>query len=248
MPESLRVIANSKQLFEIQWVKNTGPYRKLIPVLEHCFEFKTNPIIITCDDDVIYPRNFLDVMVSTHLAFDAIVACRGYTMSISGDVFDTYRTWQGNEKKFVSILNLPTGKDGILYRPKYFDVSVVRERDFLRVAPSADDIWLKWHTAVRATPVVLLSAIGFPELRNSQEVDTRVSLYRKYNKAGGNDAAITKIEQHFVENFGEALCHRLVPLAALECEPISTLSSRTGTCLKTAKYDEAFRLIQSKVK
>ena len=205
LPNSLVEMQKAHHNFSIQWVPNTGPYRKIVPLLSYCFEAEIDPIIVSCDDDVIYPDSFLQSMVEAHLMLNSIVAFRGYTMSINEHGFEQYRVWQASEKRFFSVLNIPTGKDGILYRPHYFDRNVTDERSYKALAPTADDLWLKWHTAKNGIAVALLSVIGFDELPNSKIEDFSISLYDQFNKKGGNDQTIEKLEQHFSSNYGGSI-------------------------------------------
>lgn len=48
---------------KVNWVENTGSYRKLLPALEYAGE---EDIIITVDDDVIYSKTYWKILL-THI-------------------------------------------------------------------------------------------------------------------------------------------------------------------------------------
>lgn len=67
LPIDLLQIIKNNELCEIYWVKeNTKPYKKLIPTLKRF----PNDVIITIDDDIEYPLNFVEEMYKEYLAYD----------------------------------------------------------------------------------------------------------------------------------------------------------------------------------
>ena len=60
IPDKLQELANlKKSQFKIQYTENTAGYRKLLPVLEK-YKNREDVVIITADDDVIYPERWLE--------------------------------------------------------------------------------------------------------------------------------------------------------------------------------------------
>src|ERR1043166_8544361 len=57
----LSVFLKSSPLFELRWCPNTGPFRKLLPLLEE--KFDENCLIVTIDDDTVYTSTFLEKIV-----------------------------------------------------------------------------------------------------------------------------------------------------------------------------------------
>ena len=55
--------AEAKELINVKWVPNTGPYRKLIPMLR---ESRPTDIIITADDDIFYGENWLPGLLKAY--------------------------------------------------------------------------------------------------------------------------------------------------------------------------------------
>lgn len=245
LPIELRRICDQYSRFRVNWTPNTGPFRKLLPVLEECFEKNLNPIVITCDDDVIYPVDFVKTLVDAHLRSNSIVAYRGYTMQLDANGIQPYRTWQLAPKKTISVLNIPTGKDGILYRPDFFDRRVVSVENFKNVAPTADDLWFKWHTAIRSVPVLLLSTEGAPELPNNDQVDFDISLYSQFNKTGGNDTAVANLEHLFSSDYEGTISNVLATSASLENLPVRELREKSYYAIRTGFFEDSNQLLRA---
>lgn len=92
------------------------------------------------------------------------------------------------------LLLLPTGKDGVLYNSAYFSPGVLDYQTARRLAPTADDIWFKWHTAMSDVSVYLATT-DYRRSTLASIDDGGASLYLKFNKDGGNDAIIGRIHQ-----------------------------------------------------
>lgn len=193
--------ANCK--LKVFFVRNTGPYRKLLPVLKDCFNAPFGTIIITCDDDTYYEQNWLSTLLECHYKIGGIVAFRGHTISIeeNSDNLPPYREWQLNKKKkHYCLSNLPTGKDGIVYRPYYFRPEVLDVDRAILMAPTADDLWFRWHTITNGVPCYLIKLTGkvFKDVPSFSE---EVSLWEEYNKNGGNDITVGKLEDYSYSTF-----------------------------------------------
>jgi hypothetical protein len=101
--------------------------------------------------------------------------------------------------------NVLTGKDGILYSPLHLHPRVRDEGAALRVAPKADDLWLKAHALLLGVPAYAIHSSlthEFPSVTPEQQV---VSLYHAYNRRGGNDEAIEGIGRYLSQRFGRTL-------------------------------------------
>ena len=61
-------------IIDIKWVKNTGPYRKLLPVLKD--KWDEDCIIITIDDDTIYHDNLIENLVNDYNKYKCVVGLR----------------------------------------------------------------------------------------------------------------------------------------------------------------------------
>lgn len=127
---------------EIKFCKDYKSYKKIIPALK---EFP-NEIIITVDDDMIYPYDFIEQLHRTYLKYPGCICCNlARKIKFNNkNVLAPYITWEQNlYEKEPSFLIFPVGVGGTLYFPGCFDEEVLNEANFMKFAPKADDIWLK---------------------------------------------------------------------------------------------------------
>jgi len=163
-------------ILEIHDVPNTGPYRKLLPVLET--EFESDIRIVTCDDDTLYPPDWLKALLeASEKQPNAIIAYRCTKMLVHQRMPAPYLDWVKTpdnpevKEEYRNLFTFPTGKDGVLYKPKFF-TSDAFDPEVLRMAPTGDDIAFKFLTMIKKTPVhgishAIAGAPGvptFPEL------------------------------------------------------------------------------------
>lgn len=186
--------------FKILECVNSGPHRK------YCHTFSMlaeQDILITVDDDTLYPTNFVQRMIDAVQKYDCVVAMRGRRIALKGHKVVPYRSWQKNSHQLTtpSLLNVGTGKDGIAYKKSYLDNRVLDIKHALRYAPTADDLWLKAHALLNGVPTVILSADlnnAFPEVGVPSESE-RPTLFGQYNNIQhGNDLAIAAIDSYLM--------------------------------------------------
>jgi hypothetical protein len=196
----------------INWVENIGPYRKIYPFLEkHFAQSVTNEkVFITIDDDTIYPDYFIEQLYSKYIETNNIVAFRGRCIEIGDDAIAPYEKWAWG-KNAMTFRNLPTGKDGIIYSTRFFSKDFLNIKKIKEIAPTVDDLWIKWHCALNGVKSQILNPEAcssdyksFPVVDYSKEYRGN-SLYAMMNskKAGGkNDIAVESLEKYFLEEYG----------------------------------------------
>ncbi|MGL5357387.1 MAG: hypothetical protein ACRDAQ_12760, partial [Cetobacterium sp.] len=137
-----------------------------------------NDIVITVDDDVLYPYDLVENMYREYLKDkNCVYFYRGHKMTFDkNNDIQKYDNWlgdyQGEEK---TLLTLPTGIGGVLYPPKCFDEDIVNETLFMKLAPKADDIWFKAMTLkknIECKKIKLNKAFGkiFIGLEDGQDI------------------------------------------------------------------------------
>ena len=201
VPIELELLTKENR-FYIEYVKNIGPYRKIIPVLSRIFSGeKDYDFVVTVDDDTVYPDTWLKDLLVASREYDCVVGYRGRQITLNGRNILPYRKWlHSNEKLLEPSLNtVCTGKDGVCYRPEYFHRNVLNISDALDHCGHADDLWLKLHTASLGVPSVLLSSCLSDAFIDLGESDAK-TLYREFNKKGGNDMALRKLLLYFREH------------------------------------------------
>lgn len=140
MPLPITLLKQKTRGLDIRYYKDIKSFKKLIPTL---IEYP-DACVITIDDDVIYPFDFLEnLLLSYKQNPKSVHANRVHriTLDLQGRPL-AYSKWEscttvGNN----SILNFATGVGGILYPPHCLDTRVFDEQVFMSLCPSADDIW-----------------------------------------------------------------------------------------------------------
>lgn len=194
LPSALEALARADPRLEIRFTPNLGPYRKILPVLAELGGARA--LVATADDDTVYPPDWLGGLVAAHRRHRCVVCYRGHRMVRRDHVFADYRSWMhGGILRNPDIYNLPTGKDGVLYDTDFFDPRVLNHVRALAIAPTADDLWLKWHySAFADVPTYIIH----PDWKTQSFSDDSfgVSLYRNFNREGGNDETIRQLEAY----------------------------------------------------
>lgn len=179
---------------EIQYCDNLLSYKKLIPALEKY----PQDVIVTCDDDAFYPRDWLEKLYRAHLADPQTVQChRAHRILFEGSEMKPYRQWEYETKVHEpSFLVFPTGVGGILYPPGALHEDVLDRGQFLSLAPRADDVWFKAmcvKNGVRSHLVEKNAPMDKGEIRDAIFVvpDTQeVALYKTNYFQDDNDKQI----------------------------------------------------------
>ncbi len=151
IPSSLSDLVGER--FEIRICQPVlNSYEKLIPVLGDFSSFN----IITCDDDKIYPEDWLETLVSASDTDPGAIICHcGRVMPkvhIEG-AFPEYREWPELKVSWKSLRVLPIGVGGVLYPPGSLHEDCDKAEIFMQLAPFADDLWLKFMSLRMNTPV-----------------------------------------------------------------------------------------------
>lgn len=187
---------------QVHWTANWGPYRKLLPLLDRLTpeQEALDPLLITADDDTLYPPDWLRRLVAAQVHWGCVVAFRGRQIVLDQGEVLPYREWRVNDERLLrpSLLTVPTGKDGICYRLSQLDYRVRDVRKALKIAGHADDLWFKVHTLLTSTSSVLLhhsmtqqfvelGCLGNALKRGVPGQPIGQTLFLSINKRGGND-------------------------------------------------------------
>lgn len=173
-------------------------YKKLVPSIETWPE----ALLVTADDDIFYPPDWLSGLLAVHRSHPSDIAAyrvRRIAFDRLGRILP-YAKWPLNEPAIDvpdPALLLPTTGGGVLFPPHSLHPAVTDEATFLRVAPNADDLWF-WAMAARnATRVrrVLSGASVIHSLDTALELGPH-TLFRS-NSLGGNDRQFFAILNEF---------------------------------------------------
>lgn len=188
-------------LVEVRWTANTGPYRKLAPLLKECIEKDWDAILITVDDDTVYHPRLLQWMLNDDQVQQGL-ACinyRGFRMDVS-------RGWTGvsyerrADPERISILNFATGKGGVLYHPHHFSPEVRRilfdSERWQTLCPTNDDIWWNFCRMASGTMMYLNNDLPYMKMDLSKPLNLFLHTNRETNTEWMGRAA-----QWFVDQF-----------------------------------------------
>ena len=139
---------------EIKFCRDIRSYTKLIPALQ------TYPdsILVTIDDDIIYPADTLENLINAHNEFPDCVCAnfiRRYPDISKGGKISILNAWPSyNNKPFTPFYGFFEGFGGVLYPVNSLHAEVFNEDFFLNVCKTADDIWFNAMSLMNDTKVV----------------------------------------------------------------------------------------------
>jgi hypothetical protein len=202
--ELQRLQRDNRGRFSVVYVENTGPYRKLLPVLNEVYDYESEEfrkiLIVTADDDTAYPPYFLNRLYVHYLKYRCVIGYRGRAMRFDNGKLAPYKKWQKTIQENSSLLNVPTGKDGVLYSPLHFNPKILDISLAQQHAPKADDLWVKVHTLLSGTPSFIINRELDQEFASVTGKVPEASLYRSFNDKGGNDEAMNNLENYLMNN------------------------------------------------
>ena len=142
LPEKL--LDQQKRGLTIRFCEDLKAHKK------YYYAFKEYPddIVITVDDDVIYPKNTIRALLDLHNKYPDCVCCNFAALITYDDKLRICSTlkWPSIFAKMIrkpSNLLLPIGVSGILYPPKILNQEVFNKDVFTRISFFNDDLWLK---------------------------------------------------------------------------------------------------------
>jgi len=185
------MIRNHRHRIHVRFVDNTGPYRKLLPLLREKWDERCN--IITVDDDTEYdPKVFAQMVRISESMGGVCVANRGFALRWDAEHVDYF---DRAEEPCCPIHAFHTGKGAVLYRPSMFaatrDLIFDRER-FLALAPYNDDFWFNLLRIANRVPCHLTQLAYM-----KRDLTNKNALYSNYN-LDRNNAQLNAVLQELV--------------------------------------------------
>lgn len=160
----------------------------------YAFKKHQNDLVVTIDDDLIYPKNMLQILIKYHRKFpNSVIANRVRELKFTNGNINEYRSWKINEyeNSSPSMKLLATGVGGVLYQPHYFTNEVFKIENIKMLSYYADDIWLKANQIISNVPVV------FTRYFYNPFVEIKTTDYQTLHESnvflGGNDEQIAKV-------------------------------------------------------
>lgn len=165
-----------------------GPHNKYYPFVAS--EPSFDGVLVTADDDLIYPKWWLSRLLRsrTNVDDDVITCFRAHRIGMDGREIAPYDSWSTPHGLVPSHLNFLTGVAGVAYPPSF--LAKLRESavEFLQCSPRADDVWLNVVALRYGYRVALVE----PRVRMFDIVpgSQRVSLLASNVRSGRNDEQI----------------------------------------------------------
>ncbi len=140
----------TSDLFSIKFSKYTSSHRKLVETLG----VFSNTIIVTCDDDMMYRKNWLSKLYEAHQKNPTEIIgnqTRCITYNNVGKLL-SYKEWHSGDKACKNKNStLPIGAGGTLYPINSLDEQVYDRNLYMKLAPKADDLWFKAMALLKGT-------------------------------------------------------------------------------------------------
>jgi hypothetical protein len=197
LPQTL--VSQTQRGLEIVPVpKDLGPHTK------YFYALKDNPnsLVITVDDDILYPVDTVEKLYRAYRQQPEIIHCnRAHRIltTPTGDILD-YKQWDFDiHSSEPSLAVFPTGVGGVLYFPGCLDPAVLDSELFMRMAPMADDVWLKAMSLKQNTLCAKVEDVRDFALRFPAIPDSQLFTLKRSNKKSeaGNDAQLSQVFEQY---------------------------------------------------
>lgn len=189
---------------EVRYTEDLGPHTKLIPTLK----VFPDSAIITIDDDIIYPYDTVEMLVSAHCKNPHVI-CANRVLDIRLDSKGlpiSMQNWKElYDKERNSVKNFFEGVGGVLFPPHCFSSEVFNQSVLKEISPKADDVWFNCMALLSNTSVVSanLHYPHFPLLINESIQDS--ALWRINNDSDRplNDEQLKRVMAKYNLSYGE---------------------------------------------
>jgi hypothetical protein len=163
-------------------------YAKIIPSLRRW----PQAYIATADDDLYYGPRWLETLVRGVLPEQRVIVCRrAHRPRRMGDGYAPYQQWDWDFLTDGEVREdlFPTGVAGVLYPPASLSTAVLDCSKFMKLCPTADDVWLYWMGRLAGSKVKQVGG-GFAQVAWTGSQD--ISLVSE-NMDGRNDEQLQAV-------------------------------------------------------
>ncbi|MFK5985115.1 MAG: hypothetical protein QM479_06790 [Pseudomonadota bacterium] len=148
IPSSLQRL--QKRGLEIKSCEDIKSYKKLIPLTTIQNELSGIDYIVTADDDIIFPKNWLNLFLANlNLNKKLILSQRARIIRFKNNQLDRYNNWPpiSSQNNIANCLIFPTGVAGVCYPVSFLSVLKKEGEIYKEIAPKQDDVWF-WAVAL----------------------------------------------------------------------------------------------------
>jgi hypothetical protein len=183
--------------------------RNLKPHNKYCYARKEIPgaVIVTADDDIVYPEHWLAGLLEAYARHPRCVHCyRAHPIRLGpGGALLPYNRWMKTEHVGAgpSHLLLPTGVSGVLYPPGSLPDLACDDELFMRLSPRNDDLWLHYMTILSDHPVMKLQPrnVHWLPVPDTQRAALHRNNLPQTGGVSGNDLQMAALQEHFRVDF-----------------------------------------------
>lgn len=175
---------------------NMKPHKK------YYYAIKENPeaYVITVDDDIIYPRNLIEELISTETRFPGcVIATRAHKVLFDNQgAILPYNDWEWESSMEYQPTKtlVATGAGGILYPPHCMSNEVFDIDTFMQLTPNNDDLWLKFIQIKSGVSVVACDQ-SVRKARIPMTESEKGSLNSRNVHANMNDIYVKQLMDYF---------------------------------------------------
>lgn len=186
---------------EVRWCEDLKSFKKLIPALRQF----PDAIVVTADDDLYYPPDWLKSLYQSWLEYETCVHCCGMrqmTWDETGSI-NPYGLWTWNPPDGMpAFKNTQLGGYGSLYPPRSLHPDVTNADLLARLSPTADDLWF-WAMTVRAGTKIRLVQKNRQQTILIPDSLATPRLWFQNHSGGGNDCCVASLLHAFPELRGK---------------------------------------------
>ncbi|MDT0168124.1 hypothetical protein [Pseudarthrobacter sp. BRE9] len=147
-----------KRGLEVRHCANYGPHKKYYPYVASLEVSQANRPLIVVDDDFLYPKSWLQSLMSSYAEYPNVVSCtRAHELQIAEAILP-YSSWPACRTDRPTFRTFATGVGGVLYPPSVLRQLQKLGLSFMDKAPKADDVWLHYAAVTARVPVRQVSS------------------------------------------------------------------------------------------
>jgi len=158
----------------IKYCEDIGPFTKLFYTLKEEWEFsETN--IITVDDDVYYPPNWLSKLIEySNKNPNSCIGYRGRVLKNKLH-YNSSILYKGSPSSEPLEVDIITGTWGALYKPKFFTSEIF---NYKKINDNffVDDLWITGNLAKNNIKRLIIEDVGITPLYEVSEIDSLWSI------------------------------------------------------------------------
>ena len=245
IPQALLQLVEEKKL-TVRWCDDLKPHKKYFYALQ---EYRED-LIVTIDDDLLYPEHMLENLYQSWLRHPgAVSAVRAHLMLVSqaGEI-RPYNEWVKETdvcQDQPSMQLFATGGAGALYPPELFPEETFDKTAVLDTCLWADDLWLKAAELIADVPVVV--AQPFEDLRyvpGTQEA----GLYHQNEDANRNDTQLAAISTWMDANVAPGVLKEKLTGSDVGVDLLGMDAVNAHVAAERVKMRQKLRTVNAKLK